>query len=254
MARIHSAVRSGKSEEVTACLAVGADFNAFSVHHLTPLMIAAQEGCLKIVDLLLKADANPDLAHPNGRTALHMAASQGHTNIVKRLLASGANPDAVSEVGDTPMIEAAHLCHAEVMAVLREYGADPTPHDREGLTADEWLAQGGIPGRYREELPTFADEDAEAFVRKLMGEGLSAEEYAASHGRHILVCSFGRYRFRDAKMQQWIHRVAEIVLSPDLLAQCEEQYLVGAELEDARKHRARLARLSARQEQRKARL
>ncbi len=163
--------------------------------------------------------------------------------------------DARSNIGSTAMIEAAQFNHGEVVRFLKENGADPQWRCREGLTADEWLAQGGVPGRYQQQFPeqeNIADAQTEEKIRRIMAEGLSPREYAAEHGRHILVYGYGAYRFTDPEVERWAHGLAKILFTPGMLEQCEEEYLRGEELDDARRCRAGLSRRIARRDRKGA--
>lgn len=149
MAHIHRATRLGNYQEVLAELDSESDVNSVSIHHFTPLMLAAWEGYLPIVNLLLGKGANPNIAHPNGRTALHLSCSKGHEEVVQALLAHGANINADSERGDSPAIEAAQFNHQSVVEILRKRQADMEHRDKQGRTADDWLLLGGVAGLFK---------------------------------------------------------------------------------------------------------
>jgi hypothetical protein len=255
MSHLHRVARLGRRDEVVECLAAGANVNEFSIHHFTPLMLAAREGHADVVRLLLAAGANANAAHPNGRTTLHLAAANGHLEVVQQLVEHGARLDAVSRGDRTALLEAAVFNHAPVVTYLIEQGANADVRDPEGLTAEEWQAQGGWSSRLQREHPEWFDpsaepplatEAAEREVRRQMADGLAADEYAAKHGRCILIWSYGSYRYRDATVQTWARRVSEVLRSPELLEACEERFLHGEELDDARQLRARRARRQAR--------
>jgi ankyrin repeat protein len=255
MSSLHTAARRGDDDTARDCLAEGADVNAWSVRSFTPLMLAVRNRHASTVKLLLGAGADVHLAHPNGRTALHFAASTGCLPIVALLVENGANLDVRSNIGCTAMLEAAEFNHEDVVVFLKENGADAQCRCREGLTADDWLAQGGVFGRVKKLCPNLekqAGAHAAETVRKMMAEGLSPAEYAAKHGRRILVYGYGADRFADSEMERWAHGLAEILFTPGMLEQCEEQYLQGEELEDARRCRARLARHIARRDRKRA--
>jgi hypothetical protein len=57
---------------------------------------------------------------------------------------------------------------------------------------------------------------------ELMAGGLGADEYAARHGRRILVWSYGACRYPDPAVEAWARRVAEVLFTPGLLDACEE--------------------------------
>ncbi len=248
MSHLHRAARLGALDEVAVCLARGEDGNAMSVHHYSPLMLAAREGHLPVVRLLLDAGANVRLVHPDGRTALHFAAGGGHLNIVQALLAHGAPVNGLTADWCSPAILAARADAGVVVALLEAAGADLTLEDSQGRTADDWLAEGEVRSRcdrttseWFEAQHRATDRD-DTLVRALMAGGLSADEYAAQHGRHILVWKYGGCRFDDRRVEQWAGRVAEMLRAPALLAEYEERFLQGGDLEDARKLRARRER------------
>ena len=88
----------------------------------TPLFVAASNGSLKCVLLLLEAGANKDQDRTvDGATPLFIAAHQGHLEVVRFLVESGANKDqGRTDNGATPFYAAAQNGHLEVVRFLVE--------------------------------------------------------------------------------------------------------------------------------------
>ena len=64
----------------------------------SPLMIAAQEDHLAIVELLIAAKARVNAQNCRGTTALDLAVSKGQIEIVSILLKNGADPKVMDKV------------------------------------------------------------------------------------------------------------------------------------------------------------
>ena len=58
---------------------------------ITPLTLAAINGSAEVVDLLLKAGADPNTTGADGETVLMLAACTGRPEAVQLLIAKGAN-------------------------------------------------------------------------------------------------------------------------------------------------------------------
>ncbi len=91
-----------------------------------PLIVAAEAGHSKIVELLLDYRADVNATDADGNTALHLAASQGHVYAVKKLLAKQANPSLTNRFRETPLEMALGNGHKTVSEDLLNAG---TPVD-----------------------------------------------------------------------------------------------------------------------------
>lgn len=76
-----------------------------------------------------------------------------------------------------------------------------------------------------------ASEETEKRVRETFPIEIAAEEFAARDGYGWLDFPFGRYRYRDPQLDQWIQAVKEILSSPARLRECQAKYLTPAEMQ-----------------------
>lgn len=110
--------------------------NVRDIEGVPVLVIAAEQGNIDMMRLLLDNNANIDGAARNdGQTALMRVASLRNQPAVTFLLERGADPNAKDKGGETALIKAARLRSARIVRLLLEAGADPELTDYRGLTA-----------------------------------------------------------------------------------------------------------------------
>ncbi len=120
------AAAKGYDHILKLLLARGADPNAPDVYQWTPLMRAGYENRSSVVELLLQDDrVNINRRGENGFTALHLAATQGHVEIVRLLLARGADRDLRDARGRTARQIAAQRAQSDLIDVFGDVPADP---------------------------------------------------------------------------------------------------------------------------------
>ena len=103
----------------------GANAKAANRYGVTPLSLACTNGNGAIVELLLKAGADPNTTLPGGETALMTAARTGKIEAIKALLAHGAIVDAKeTQRGQTAIMWAAAEGNVEAVEALIRAGAD----------------------------------------------------------------------------------------------------------------------------------
>ncbi len=110
-----------------------------------PLSLACVNGPTRVIEMLLKAGANPNTLGADGETALMSAARAGVLGNVKTLVAHGAKVNATEQWrSQTALMWAAAEGHANVVKALVEAGADVKARSRNGFTALLFAAREGI--------------------------------------------------------------------------------------------------------------
>ena len=99
---------------------------------VTPLIIAARDGKLDFVKVLLRYEANIEVRATikinreviEGCTALWIAAAKGHFDVVRLLIEQNAEVDGRTSLNSTPLRAAAFIGHLDIVRCLVENGAD----------------------------------------------------------------------------------------------------------------------------------
>ncbi|NP_001088270.1 ankyrin repeat and BTB domain containing 2 S homeolog [Xenopus laevis] len=183
-----------------AVRALGPDgINTMDDQGLTPLMYACAAGDEAMVQMLIEAGANLDVAvpscsprypsiHPDSRhwTALTFAVLHGHISVVQLLLDAGADVEGSSvnssedSYTETPLQLASAAGNYELVSLLLDRGADPLLN---------MLEAGGVSSSLHEDMNCFSHAAAHGHrnvLRKLLtqpqlypGDVLSLEEILA---------------------------------------------------------------------------
>ena len=101
----------------------------------TPLWAAAAAGHLDAVKLLIEQNAEVDGRTSRNSTPLRVAAFHGHHDIVRCLVENGADVNARNNVDSTPLIIACYKGHVPVVSYLVAHGADIKLQDKWGYSA-----------------------------------------------------------------------------------------------------------------------
>lgn len=120
---LHWAALKGYGE-VVSLVAHRMDCNVQSTSGLTPLLQAAAAGHIPVMEMLLRAGADPNLESGEGWTPLHKAVANGHAIAVRLLLESGATVDVTHSAGTTPLALALKSKRPDIVQLLKsEHGA-----------------------------------------------------------------------------------------------------------------------------------
>lgn len=141
---IAEAAMRGDLATLTKMIEQRADVNLPQADGATALHWAVFRSDRYMVDLLLRAGANPRAANREGATPLWLACVNGDPEIVARLIGAGADPNEKLPQGRTPLMVAARSGQVEAMKVLLDNGADPNAKETlRGTTALMWAADEG---------------------------------------------------------------------------------------------------------------
>ncbi|XP_026685165.1 ankyrin repeat domain-containing protein 50-like [Diaphorina citri] len=132
---LNVAAHQGFVDAVQILLEAGANINHTDCEGWTPLRSASWGGHSAVVKLLLQSGADVNCSDMGGRTALRAAAWGGHLEVVKLLLAAGAHVNAADSEGRTALIASAYMGHADIVSSILEYDADINQQDNDGRTA-----------------------------------------------------------------------------------------------------------------------
>jgi ankyrin repeat protein len=123
---MEAAIQKDESALVTALLQYGALANSTLPSGSAPLDTAASAGAIKVVDVLLKNNADPNRMGRNGTSSLEDASLKGFAGIAGLLLDHGAAVNHLnSGSATTALYAAASFGKAEVVKLLLERGANP---------------------------------------------------------------------------------------------------------------------------------
>lgn len=136
------------------------DINHADKEGWTPLRSASWGGHTDIVKLLIaQSECAIDFADCEGRTALRAAAWSGHEDILKILIDAGANVNSVDKQGRTSLIAASYMGHYDIVELLLENGANVNHLDLDGRSALCVAALCGSSG-YSKVISTLLDHGA----------------------------------------------------------------------------------------------
>lgn len=148
--KLTDAVKTMDVAQVRSLLATGENVQE-KVHGGYPLNVAASNGPVEMVAVLLEAGADIERPNREGLRPLHNAVIHGRKDIVALLLKSGAVVDAKENWGRTALLSFAATggTDNEIARMLLAAGADPrleVDKSDDGYVALQWAAETGNTG------------------------------------------------------------------------------------------------------------
>jgi ankyrin repeat protein len=165
----------GKAELVRVLVDGGADVNAPGSQGLTPFLLAAGRGNIKILKMLLPR-AHFAQRDNDGRTALHLAALKGHTHVVKTLV-EYIDPSTPDDFGAIPLHLAAQAGFIRTVEIFLKFNPELVDvADGQGRKLPHIVAAQGDTQFLSEPGVDFNADSRDA-------QGMSALHYAARLGK-----------------------------------------------------------------------
>jgi uncharacterized protein len=194
-----TAARSGVAEAVALLISAGANVNEReSWRGQSPLMWAAGEGNLEVVELLVANNADITARSKRGFTPLHFAAREGKTAIVEALLDLGADIEealpagsavvtesglsGAAQTGMTPLLLAIGSAHFETAALLLDRGANPNaqPLGWAPIHQVSWIRKAGQAGSNNPAPQGSGKIGSLEFTRRLIAAGANINAQVSS--------------------------------------------------------------------------
>ncbi len=138
-------VEKSNLASVKSLISSGQSPNSANPDGIHVLAIAARQGDLAMISLLLELTADINFMDKNGQTALHWAVINLKPNALKLLLDNKANVNAVNANGETPLMLAAKAGDNNLIKILLKAGADASITDYTGRNAKDWALHSRNP-------------------------------------------------------------------------------------------------------------
>ena len=157
---IHTAIIRGCCKELLENLIDhGADVNATDKDSQTALMTACWKGNVEAINVLLNAEANPNITDNNGATWIHYAVAGDYSKAtLLKIIEHGANVDVTRKRNITALMIACKMGNADAINVLLKVGADPHIRDIDGATWIHYAVGGDCS---KETIQTIIDHGAD---------------------------------------------------------------------------------------------
>lgn len=146
-------------------------------HDDTPLIKATIGGYDKIVDILIKCNANINAKDKDGGTSLMYAASYGHANIFNTLIANKADINMKNNTDKSVLMQAAENGHENIVRMLIDRQVQLDSKDQDGNSALMWAASSGCETVVR----VLIEHNADINVKNKTGQSVLMKAIIAGH-------------------------------------------------------------------------
>jgi ankyrin repeat protein len=140
--RIFGFCKNSHIHLVQICLNNGIDAN-LHIKGEALVWVAAREGHLGVIDLLLSRGSDIEAPNNDGETLLSWVTARRRETIVKLLVDAGANVNSKDKNGRTPLVWAAVNRHEAIVKLLIDACADVDLKDKSGWAPLTWAAWSG---------------------------------------------------------------------------------------------------------------
>ncbi len=128
--------KEGDVDAVQGVVDSNVNLEEITEQNTTVLYEAVDAGHTEVVEVLLKAGANPDAVDTDDNwTPLIAAAHSGHSAIAKRLIGYKANLNAKNKAGENALMYAAKRGSVSIVGSLIQAGAELNAKNTQGMTA-----------------------------------------------------------------------------------------------------------------------
>ncbi|KAI9682758.1 MAG: hypothetical protein M1829_006746 [Trizodia sp. TS-e1964] len=197
---LHMAAKLGHAEIAQILLDAGHECCGVSrnVVHDTPLMLAAEDGHLAVVQLLVtRFPAHLLCRNAAGLDALAHAAKAGHNAVVSFFLASGAFVNAQDNEGNTALHYASAHGHLKVVRTLLAAGADPLLRNHFAWTPMAYSATAQAEVYFKGLI-----DEIESIRREVLGGVVAAERVEVPRAERAERTERGLDRMERAERKQ----------------------------------------------------
>uniref|UniRef100_A0A1I8J214 ANK_REP_REGION domain-containing protein n=1 Tax=Macrostomum lignano TaxID=282301 RepID=A0A1I8J214_9PLAT len=131
---LYMAAQEGHCKVIESLVRAQAEVNLQTVIGSTPLYVASLEDRYQAVELLIKAQADVDLQDFDGFSPLYIASEQGYLKVVNSLIGGKADVNLQDSKGCSPIFAACQQGHYQVVESLLKAQADVTSANGAGKT------------------------------------------------------------------------------------------------------------------------